>query len=84
MQVNFIFNFALTLQVAVRYIQMENGGTCLKDYVEFRFSNRKPFRICGAQLPRGNLVGTGPANMTFVTDAATNYNGFVVQYQGMT
>jgi len=70
-------------QVAVRGIQMENGGTCLKDYLEFKFSNQASFRICGGQAPSNNLAGTGPVNITFVTDAETNYNGFYLQYQGM-
>ena len=61
---------------------MENGGTCLKDYVEFKFSNRPSFRICGGQPPAQNLVGTGPVNITFATDAETQYNGFYLQYQG--
>merc|ERR1712136_236048 len=41
----------------VRDINMENGGTCLNDYLEITFSNREPQKICGRRPPRRPISG---------------------------
>ena len=68
--------------MVVRYLNVENGGTCPRDYLEFKFSNREAFKLCGFQIPQGSIVGNGPARVTFRSNEASSYNGFLIQYQG--
>ena len=70
------------LQYTVRDINMENGGTCLNDYLEITFSNREPQKICGRRPPRRPISGAGPSTIKFVSNANVEMRGFQVQYQG--
>jgi len=61
---------------------MENGGSCLKDYIIMEFSDGKSSRICGYRPIRKPFLGPGPVKVTFASDAKTEYRGFYLQYQG--
>ena len=69
-------------QVQINFIEIQNGNTCPNDYLEFQFSDKKSFRLCGNRKPSGYLGGAGPAKIVFKSDAAVNYRGFYLQYQG--
>ena len=60
---------------------MENGGTCLNDWLEFTFSDKEPSKICGRRPPRRSISGAGPSNVTFVSNESIELRGFMIQYQ---
>ena len=71
------------LQFRVRDIHMENGRSCLNDWLEMTFSNREPVRICGSRRPRRVISGAGPANVTFASnESIDDFRGFWMIYSG--